>query len=296
MSRQKGIILIAALGAVGAAQTASAQSLTSISYVGYTNPGTYINALSGQWITGNGVAYASLSNMTFSGLDAANNPQMMTFSGWTSSESDYGQLHNATYVDVTNNYYNASNPAYDPTSNTGSPYSLNSLGFSIFSDTLQFGGALQSGYQAQYVFHIDGSVTGNLTENDGADIGVNLAGQYFEQGWFGDGSYNTTWATGLVPINGITPQQIQVQFSTQAYVDNWYYADGSNDSGTSDFSDTAGLVGIEIYNANGQLVSPAGITVGSASGTQYALLPEPAGWASMGIGLVGLLGLKRRRR
>jgi len=298
MNSNKGILILAAVGAVAAAQTASAQTLNSTSIVGYADNATggLIDSLQYAGSTDSTPAYAALTNLQLSGLDSSGAPQTMTFTGWTNSVSDYGSLHNSTYASVTNSFYNANNPSYDPTTGTGTPYSEDSLGFSQFTDTLQFGGLLSAGYKASYVFHIDGTVTGNMTENQGGDLGVNLAGTNFGYFAFGNGNYDTVWGTGQVAVNGTYAQTVTATLSSQAYVDNSWYPDGSNISGEADFADTSTLLGVVLYNPQGQIVT-SGVTVTSASGTQYALLaaPEPSGWAALGVGMLGLLRLRRKR-
>jgi hypothetical protein len=298
MSTRKGycrLLAISAAVAVAGVPMAFGQSLESESIVGYTTPDSDgIDSLSFGYVTDNTVASASVNNVQFTGMDGNGDQQTMTFSGWTNSQSDYGQLHNATSVTIGNTYYNANNPDYDPTTGQGSPTSLDSLGFSIFSDTLQFGGVLEAGYQARYIFHLDGSVTGNLTDYEGADIGVTIAGNYEDQAWLGDGTYSLDYATQSYAVNGTTPQDIDVQFSTQSYANMADYPDGSNLSGISDFSNTMTLAGIEMLDANGNLVT--GWTVSSASGTQYNQIlstPEPAPAIALGVGVLALI---RRRR
>src|SRR5262249_11652980 len=147
----------------------------------------------------------------------------------------------------------------------GSPDSLTSLGFAIFNDTFQYGGALQSGYKARYIFHVDGtnSGTGAL-----ADLAVNVdnnPGDAFFS--IGRGSFKQDWVTSDYLINGIAPQALNVQFSDQVVFDTFNLNDGQNYSGTSDFSSTLTLAGIEVVDGNGNPVS--GWTLTSGSGTEY---------------------------
>ena len=217
----------------------------------------------------------------------------MNFIGETRSSADFGRLKVFTTGVVTNNYYNASNPIYynsttGVTNPNGSPESLISLGFAGFNDTLQFGGSLQAGYKARYVFHVDGTNSGN---GYFAGMAVNIAGN--DESFFAlnPGYNNEIWATQSYDIDGINPQQINVQFSNQFVCDTWLYADGATVSGTSDFSSTLVLDRIEVVDAQGNVVTD-GITVTSASGTIYAV-PEPASCAVLGLGVLGFL--KRRK-
>lgn len=258
------------------AQAQSARYSTAI--VGLDNLGTFIDTLSRQDTPDNTTASAFLSQ-NFTGLDGAGNTQTMSFTGTTIARADYGGLHSYTSASILNSYYNASNPAYtDHNGNTintsGSPSSLIALGFASFDDTLQFGGELQAGYKARYIFHVDGTNSGTGAF---AGIAVDIDGAPGDSFFATNvGSYDELWSTKDFDINGITPQTIHVQFSDQVVLDLFNLTDGQNYSGTSDFSSTATLAGIQVVDASGNPVS--GWTVSSASGTSYPLLqdtPEP---------------------
>ncbi len=114
------------------------------------------------------------------------------------------------------------------------------------------------------------------------------------------GPISTDWVTQDYAVNGIVPQNINVQFSDQTVFNTYDLTDEQNYSGASNFSSTLTLAGIELVDSNGNLAS--GWTVTSASGTRYnaiqgILVPEPGsmalciGLASVGAGLYG-----RRRR
>ena len=278
------------------AAVASAQTLQAISIVGANNSG-YIGAFDQAWTNGT-TANASV-NRTFTGLDMSRTQQTMGFSAQTITSAQYGQLHSYTTGSVTNSYYNPVNPdVTDYNGSTifpgGSPKVLDSLGFAIFTDTLQFGGSLQAGYQARYVFHIDGTNSGPYAS---ADLGVDVTGQGGDA-WFNfkNGYYSNTWATKSFAINGVTPQDIRVQFSDQVVFNLNDLPEGGSYTGTSDFSSTATLTGIRIVDANGRDVS--GVTVSSASGTQYNVVhgvPAP-GCVPMVIGMVGAMVRRMRRQ
>ncbi|MCW3051653.1 MAG: hypothetical protein JWN14_823 [Chthonomonadales bacterium] len=283
-------------------QRAHAQSsVGSTSIVGVTNGG-FIGSLDRHDVSDNSTVTAS-ATQTFTGLDRAGDTQTMTFSGTTISRSDYGSLHVYTTGSLLNSYYNASNAPYaDHNGNfinpAGSPTSLTALGFATFGDTLQYGGTLQAGYKARYIFHIDGTNSGT---GAAADLAVDIDGapgdSFFD---FDPGHISTNWATKDFDINGITPQTIHVQFSDQVVFDTFDLTDGQNYSGTSDFSSTATLAGIQVVDAAGNPVS--GWTVTSGSGTVYPMItpadtPEPGVTAlllSAGVP-ASLLALRRRR-
>ncbi|MBC7526669.1 MAG: PEP-CTERM sorting domain-containing protein [Chthonomonadaceae bacterium] len=293
---------------------ASAQfSTSSNSIVGTTNTSGYVYSLDQNNASDNSLVTASTSH-NFTGLDGLNNRRTLNFSGSATSQSDYGSLHSSTSATVTNSYYNADNPSYsnpDGTLNNpdGSPAGLATLGFSGFTDTLQYGGILQSGYKARYIFHVDGTntVVGNNFEDDpnggtfaGAGLGVQIAMDPTETFFaWNPGFFAADWVTQDHPVNGVTPQQIDVQFSTNSFFNLYNLVDGQNASVSSDFSSTLTLTGIELVDANGNLAS--GWTVTSASGTQYRALqgvavPEPGTFALLLVSGVAGAGLLRRRR
>jgi hypothetical protein len=281
---------------------AAQSSLFSYSIVGVNNVGGFIGNLDAHFVTDNSAVTAT-ATQSFTGMDGNGMMQTENFTGTTITRSDYGSLHSYTTGSLTNSYYNAANPDYsDHNGNiinpAGSPASFSMLGFSVFNDTLQFGGALQAGYEARYIFHIDGTNSGT---GAAADLAVNVGADsdaFFD---FNSGPLDTTWATKGFAVNGVTPQQINIQFSDQVVFDTFNLTDGQNYTGTSDFSSTATLAGIEVVDQNGNLTS--GWTVTSASGTQYNLIqgsaavPEPGSVALLiGLGFAGAAGLRKRRR
>jgi hypothetical protein len=108
---------------------------------------------------------------------------------------------------------------------------------------------------------------------------------------FGAGYNSEIWATQTYDINGITPQDVSVQFSNQVVFDFPDYAEGSNLHGISNYSSTLTLDHIEVVDASGSIVS--GVTVSSDSGTEYTVVPEPASLLALAGGVV--LMLRRRR-
>jgi hypothetical protein len=275
-------------------------SLSALADVGVADMGS-VAALDAHSVNDNSTVSAAATH-DFTGLDRAGNTQTMTFTGNTVATADYGSLHCYTSGSLTNSYYSAANPSYSDINGNvinpaGSPGALVSLGFATFNDTLQYGGALQSGYKAKYIFHVDGtnSGTGAL-----ADLGVTVDANPSEAFFAGDiGPFAADWVTQEYAINGVTPQQINVQFSDQVVFDTVALTDGQNYTGVSDFSSTLKLTGIEVVDADGNPVS--GWTVTSASGTRYPLAaatPEPGVTALLlSLGLpASFLALRRRRR
>jgi len=276
-------------------------SLSALADVGVTANMGSVAALDAHSVNDNSTVSAAAMR-DFTGMDRAGNMQTMTFTGNTVATADYGSLHCYTSGALTNSYYNAANPSYSDTNGNvinpaGSPYGLVSLGFATFNDTLQYGGALQSGYRAKYIFHVDGTNSGAGAL---ADLAVNVDANPGEAFFAGDvGPFTADWVTQEYAINGVTPQQITVQFSDQVVFNTADLTDGQNYTGISDFSSTLKLTGIEVVDANDNPVS--GWTVTSASGTLYPLAaatPEPGVTALLlSLGLpASLFAFRRRRR
>lgn len=285
---------ILGLGPLGAQAQSSVSSLADVGVVN-ASISPYIGVLNTSE-SDTGASVSANATPSFTGLDRNGVSQTMTFNGTVSASAQYGQLHSASSGTVTNSYFNANNPVYfnsndnsfDP---AGSPSALVSIGFASFTDTLQFGGALQAGYQARYIFHVEGTNSGYGAL---ADLSVTIAG-HNENFFAGNvGQLETDWSTQSYAIDGTNPQGIMVQFSNQFVLNAEDVADGSNVTGTSNFSDTLTLAGIEIVDASGNPVS--GVTVNSDSGMAYAMVPEPASVTFLLLGAVWLLRRERRRR
>ncbi len=292
---KKTLICTAIVALTITSANAQAYDVWSTSIVGVANaslPGTGIGTIAFDSHNDGSTSFATL-NQSWTGLNGTGQSQTMNFQGTTIASSNFGQLHCYTDGTVTNSYYNANNSVYWDGSSynpSGSPDVLVSLGFAGFNDTLHYGGTLQFGYKARYIFHLDGFQSGFGTL---ADLAFNVDGNpgdsFFETG---QGNINTTWVTQTYEINGITPQNISVQFSTQFVHNTFEVADGSSTSGISDFSSTLNLVGIEVLDANDNPVT--GWTVSSESGTVYQAVPEPA--SIFAITALAALVSKRRKK
>lgn len=242
----------------------------------------------------------------FPGLDGSGQPQTMTFTGQAAAQSDYTGLHVNASASLTNSYYNVNNRPYtDQNGNrinygaagyAGSPTALGAASFAGFSDTLQYGGALQSGYMARYLFQVDGTNSGTGTFAF-LSVGIDAnPGDVFSA--YRSGSLSTTWATKDYAVNGVSPQKINVLFSAQLDFTTFGLTDGQNYAGASNFSDTATLAGIELVDQNGALAS--GWTVTSASGTKYNAIqgttPAPSSALTLLLGAIPGVGVLLRRR
>ena len=304
-------IVFASLISLSVASLAVAQghSLFNESLVGVVNTsisgyiGTIAFDYNGDGLPSSASASASFGGMKRDGTDGGT----LDFSGSCDTSTQYGALHVYAANTVTNSFYNADNPIYyDDRDNTfhpeGIPDSLTSLCFAGFSDTLQFGGiALQGGYQARYVFRVDGTNTGDIGDYGlsaaSAGLSVNVGSDSDGVGFYG-AAVNRIWGTKGFAVDGQTPQKIDVQFSSQVVFNTYQYDDGTNLTGTSDFRSTASLTGIALYDpTTNRYVPTSEWSVVSESGTQYAQIypvPEPAGLFSLAG--VAILMVRRRKR
>ena len=288
-----------AVTAIGA-QKAMAFGVFSESIMGVSQniPGSNMGILDFAYHGDNSVS-ATSTNTSFTGLDGSGNPQTMNFTGSNWAQANYGIMKCFASGTVTNTYNNPSNPIYydsvnDTYNPAGSPDTLDSLGFAGFNDTLHFGGSLQAGYQARYYWHVEGN---NSDGHAVGDMAFGIQG-YSDESFFAfaPGSYNTNWITQSYAVDGVNPQNMHVFFSNQFVVDTFNETDGSTISGTSDFSSTVTLGGIEMLDANGNQVS--GWTVTSDSVTQYNTIgsvPEPTSLAVIAIGAIGFVARRRRK-
>lgn len=289
-------IIFASIAAASQAQSGySTSAFANLNASNSTSGGGYA-VLDGGFSNGGPVS----GTHSWTGKDRTGATQTMTFSGSARSSSEFGRLHGYSSASLLNSYFNASNPNLTDGNGgianaNGSPDDVAATTSAFFEDTLQFGGALQSGYKARYIFHVDGTNSGFQRNQDLGGplmvLGVTIAGTNTTWGFDGNGFYSNNWATADVEINGITPQLVQAQFDTLVSFTPRNLPDGSNVSAICDFAATASLEGIQIVDANGNDVS--GVTFTSASGTVYNPVPEPATMVILGLGLVGVARRKR---
>ena len=307
-------IAIASIGFFG--QIASAQSLQAVSWQSASNinpngGGTPLHFFDFS-LTNNGSVVSSAYSGSFTGLDGSGHSQTMTFNGNSHSNAEYGRLHDYATATLNNPYYNTSNSAYvdnngDVANPNGSPNNLTSLSSSQFTDTLQYGGVLQAGYRARFIYHLHGFNTGSIGNGQGVFdvLGVDIDGTQLDitaiNSPLPTPEFGFDWGTKEIALNGTHKQTIKTQLDADVNYDLGTLTQGQNYSGTTDLSATITLSAIELVDANGNLAS--GWTVTSGSGTVYntiqgrtSAVPEPGSIALLVCGCAsgGLMFLRRR--
>ncbi len=240
----------------------------------------------------------------FTGMDRSGATRTMNVSGSAFSNSNLdGANRHAIHISgqgtVTNAYYNENNRpvidgngAFDP---TGSPYQLAVHGNAGYSDTINFTGRDGEGYTVDFLFQLEGLISGDT------EAGLNFStSRPSDPGYYPrltrvngvQENVGMTWATPAYPIQFGTSFDIHADMYAGLTTNLIDHADGSTIGGSADYGDTLTLGGIEIRDPQGNLVT-SGITVSSTSGASYNPVPEPSALAALGLGALALL---RRRK
>ena len=236
---------------------------------------------------------------TFTGLDSQGASRDMTIASSLSASAEFGRMHAALDVSISNIYYNPANAPFvredDSVDEEGSPDQFVNNAFAGFKDELKFGGVSGGGYSVKYVFFVEGRASGSgvsadvvatVGSNPFEDLKVDITGPYTTP----IGQYLSTRSYAVADLQS---ELLDVYFTTQF---NPYFGnlpDGSTLAGKADFSSTASLAAVLLYDASGNLAT--NYTVTGKSGTSYpvAPVPEPASLAALGLGALALL---RRRK
>ncbi len=228
----------------------------------------------------------------------------MTYAVDATAQSDYGSLRASYSTTVTNTFFNSANAPYDPNTGTGVPTVLSGQSNASFKDSIVVTGGTglseirlligMEGFLEQssssYPFDVGYAAlwqqrpTGGTSIIQGSRVNTNPGG-----------AYNQAVLTNSYFLsNGVADVDLVLQV-----LNSWllqYIAQGENVMSTIDFSNTAQIIGIEGFDSFGNSVQITS-AIGD-SGTNYLLsaVPVPAAIWLFGTGLLGLIGISRRKR
>jgi hypothetical protein len=258
---------------------------------------------------------ASLQNYqtSFTGMNSTGGTQTMDVTASASAEAAAGVLKSSSSLTITNPYYNAANPIYlDPSftvNPNGSPDIIEVDTQAKFDDSLLVDAAGTLSTLKVFV-----SLTGTITDNTG--LGGTYDDPFYTQASLAvtdaSGHTCTTCGTGNVSGTGTYDQTFElnipvtdpnaVDLGILMYMYNWFspgaltYDESGSYTSTMDFSHTLQITGIQGLDSSGQNV-PLNSVMGSA-GDYYpiaSVVPLPATVWLFGSGLLGLVGIARRK-
>jgi hypothetical protein len=239
------------------------------------------------------------------------------FAGTGSAEATYGVLHARGELTLTNGQDPLINPAKIPYlyQAAGAAYFLD---ITVFTDPSMAPGVTVLGSQ-DMSFTISGTSSSSATDpivthSAGLDLVVSYLSNH---GALGGSSFGQVLALPVAGVPGLyktetpipvaytrdgdpaTSSELTVQLFANAVVQNGTanIADPTrallfDAAASADYDHTVVLDGFELYDDNSLLVPDAGVS--AASGTSYAILPEPTTLAMLALG--GMAMLRRRRR
>lgn len=230
------------------------------------------------------------SSFSFTGSDASGDEQTMTFDGTgVAQAAGFGILKTGYSGTLWNTFYNSENTPYIDSSTItidpeGVPDIFDGRATASFTDLLQFGGTAV-GYKAVYVFGITGVNSG---DSSWSRLTFAIAGNYESFDLDDPGVSNYVLRSQAYDISS-SGQTAEVSLSSTFQPQTKSYDSGSDVTGSSDFFNTAQLIGLEVYDAQGNLAS--NVTITGESGTQYNAVPEPAT-----MSLLALLAWRRKMK
>lgn len=229
-----------------------------------------------------GPAEAILDETPFTGLNDDGSPQTLTFTGGASAfvvaPGQRPGLHASVYGSLLNTFYNVDNPPYfdatvDPPviDENGVPDHFGAYGKAGIVELFSYGGFGASQYRARYYYHIHGYVSGD---------GFNSALLIFQVGNnprefasfqpnLPNGEVVADYATLSYPVANGMSHEAKSALSVLYAADTQSVPEGSDITGSFDFSGTVTLDHIVVVDENNNPVS--GWTVTAASGMDYDL-------------------------
>lgn len=291
------LVTLTALALV--AGIASAQSAAfgknSQAFVGASNTEFFPYSIATFAQDGNntGAAISVSGSQSFSGNNSNGDFDTMDFSGSGFASAQHGILRSSASGEVVNSFYNSSNPWYW-NSNTseldenGTPDVFVSVGQATASDTFtytNYGPAVT----VNFFYQVSGTIAGNDAYH-ALGITVDEEFDFLLLDQFDGNSFNQTWVTQNYSIGDGTINFRENSLSSFS-METQFWEDGSNVSGSANFSSTSTLIGMQLKDINGNVVD--GWSMTSASGTVYPV-PEPATMTVLGI--AALAALRKRKK
>jgi len=232
------------------------------------------------------------SQLSYSGVDRQGNDATMTFNGTGFVQGDYGIIKTRYNGTLFNSFYNEDNPflynslnqEYD---SSGVPDVMNGVASAGWIDRVLYGGTA-TGYFASYVLRITGS---NENYKSFSLLDINVGGTGNQRFAFYDsGDVDQIFRTTPVFI-GQDGLRTTVDMISIFQPNMRELEDGATFSGDSNFANTVQLVGIELKDEFGNLVTD--VDLYGLSGTQYQAVPEPGALLLLS-GLGALFGFSRK--
>ncbi len=271
--------------------------------VGVTNNGydpLRLSLLDWQGSSTGGAVSASASQ-SFEGLNGDGNTDQLNYSGQSSASAQYGVMKTYGSGRLENSFFNSENIDYY-SSDTGEVNTLGipdrfiSYGQSQYNDYFQYNspsGNINAGVKVDFWYNIHGTLSGDasyfsiLVENDGDYDYILLDSDG------GTTNVNQTWTTKKFTIGAdLALQHTATLISQFDNMSTEYWENGTLVEGTAAFQNTVTLGGMNLYDANDNLITGWNFT--ASSGADYGAVPEPATMTI--LGLAAIAAFKRKRK
>lgn len=241
----------------------------------------------GSWVHGN-------FSGSWSGNDRNGNSASMSFDGEASAQGRYGSLRTSASGSLFGSFYNIENSPFhnSQTGETdwenGVPDVVSLESYATWSDQLRVGGTAHN-YYSTWIFNVHGNITGDEAFSFlRVRVGNNDPDTFY---YFNPGVVNEQIRVSQYIVGGI-PEDVRFELYSIFQPSTQYFDDGATITGGANFGNTVTLEGIEFRDMpGGDLLT--GLSVTSASGYGYTVVPEPATLAGLGLGALALI---RRRK